>query len=279
MKRKVSFVLLAFSFIFFNVSRPLSAGETPFRFAVFPYKSAREMMVLFTPVAKQLEKGIGRQVDLVSASNAKQFNERAVSGEYDLIWPCNTCYLYIHEKAGYEAIAWGTPPFNGAVIVRSDSGINKLSQLKGKKVAAIGKGSYAAFQFFDNKMRDMGLNAPDDYLITFLGKLDAIILSVIARQYDAGVIREDALSGPRFGKMRDKLTIIDRSIAVPQFPFAVKPGIDPALKERITKVLTGISADTQQGKAILKAFKIKRIEVCTDSDFEAFRAKVKTTKW
>lgn len=249
----------------------LQAAEEPLRFGVFPYKSPKEMMKLFMPIARQLEKEIGRPVHLSSAPDAEQFNQRAIDGKYDLIWPCNTCYFKIHEKAGFEAVASGAPTFHGIVIVRKDSGISQLEQLQGKKVAAAWKNSYAAYKFLFFKMKELGYSPPEDFLVSFLGKLDSIIFSVVGRHHDAGVIREDALASSRFDRVRDQLSVIYTSPNVPQFPFAVKPGMDQRLIDQIVKVLTEINDTTSQGKAMLNALKVKEIIPCADSDYDEFR--------
>lgn len=278
MKKTTKSLFLAILFCL-TLPQLLQAAEEPLRFGVFPYKSPKVMMQLFMPIARQLEEEIGRPVHLSSAADADQYNKRAMAGEYDLIWPCNTCYFQIHAKAGYEAVVRGYPSFNGAIIVRKDSGISELAQLQGRKVAAVGKGSYGGYKFFHNKMKEMGYTIPGDISVSFLGKLDSIIFSVVGRQYDAGTIRQDALASSRFDRVRDQLAIIYSSTDIPQFPFAVKPGMDQGLVDRIVKVLSGINKETPQGKAILKALKIQKFVPCTDSDYDDFRKVVPGVNW
>lgn len=276
---KKSTLLLLLAFLACLIPpRQLPASEQPLRFGVFPYKSPKEMMKLFMPVARQLEKELGRPVHLTSAPNAEQFNQRAIAGAYDLIWPCNTCYFQIHDKADYEAVACGTPAFHGIVIVRKDSGITRLSQLKGKKIAAAWKNSYAAYKFLSFKLKEQGYSFPDDFSVSFLGKLDSVIFSVAGRHHDAGTIRQDALASSRFDRVRDQLSVIYTSPDVPQFPFAVKPGMDQKLIEQIVKVLTEISNETPQGGLILRALKIKKIIACADSDYDSFRKIIQQKK-
>ena len=270
MKKTIQCLLVLF-LLSLTLPLLLQAADKPLRFGVFPFKSPKAMLKLFMPVARQLESEIGRPVQIVSAPNASQYNERAIAGDYDLIWPCNTCYFKIHSKAGYTAVAQGYPSFHGIVITRKDSGITQLSQLKGKKVAAAWKNSYAAYKFFSNKMKELGFSPPEDFSVSFLGKLDTIIFSVIGRHHDAGAIRQDALYSSRFDRVRDQLSIIYTSQEVPQFPFAVKPDMDQKTVDQIVKILTQINSDTAHGKVILKALKIEEIRPCADSDYDAFR--------
>lgn len=273
--RTVLFLALLFSLALPSL---LQAAEKPLRFGVFPYKSPKEMMKLFMPIARQLEKEIGRPIHLSSAPNAEQYNQRAIAGEYDLIWPCNTCYFQIHDQAGFEAVASGSPTFHGIVIVRKNSGITQLSQLKGKKIAAAWKNSYAAYKFLAFKMKKLGYSPPEDFSVSFLGKLDSIIFSVVGKHHAAGVVRQDALASSRFDRVRDQLSVIYTSPEVPQFPFAVKPDMDQKQIDQIVKVLTEINDKTSHGKSILNALKVKEIIPCTDSNYDEFRTIIRKHK-
>ncbi len=276
-KDKIAYILLVVALVLLPFSS--LAADKALRFGVFPYKSPKEMMKLFLPIARQLEEAIGRPVHLVTTPNAVTFNQRAIAGDYDLIWACNTCYLQIHAKAGYEVVARGYPSFQGGVIVRKDSHLSELSQLQGKKIAAIGKGSYAGYQFFANSMEVLGYTMPGAVKVSFLRKLDSIVFSVVGRQYDAGIIRLDALASHRFARVRDQLTVIHTSTVIPQFPFAVNPGTDQELIAQIIEVLTGINNSTPQGKDILQKLKIKGIETCMDHDYDGFRTVFPGAHW
>ena len=254
-------------------------AKEPLRLGVFPYKSPKVMMRLFLPVAKELEKTLGQPVRLATAGSPKQFNQRAAAGQYDLIWPCNTCYLRINEMADFQAIAQGVPSFQGGIIVRKDSGITSMEQLKGGKVAAVGKGSYAGFKFFQIDMAKQGIKVPGDVHVSHLGKLDSIIYAVVNRSADAGVIRTDALASHRFDPVRDDLTVIAHSAKIPQFPFAVRGDLDPVMVKKIVQVLTAIDGDSPQEQAILKALKIKAVQPCTDADYDQFRQLAKGFRW
>ncbi len=274
MLKKISPLLLLLFLTLFLLCTNLHASEEPLRFGVFPYKSPKAVIKLFLPIAKELEDALGRPVRLSTAANATLFNQRVMQGDYDLIWTCNSCFVQIIGKINYQAIACGYPSFQGAVIVRKDSSIKNISELKGKKIAGAREESYAGYQFFRNDMQDLGFTTPKDYSVKFLAKLDSIILSVAGRQYDAGVIRLDALESSRLKQVRDQLTVIATSMNIPQFPFAVKPGIPPNVLTQISTVLTGIDTNTPIGSAILNSFRIQGIRTCRNADYEEFNRKV-----
>jgi len=273
-----AFVFLAVLASLISFQPPAYPQESPdvIRFAVFPYKSPRTIFNLFAPIATQLEKKTGKKVELVSAADYNSFMAKAQEGDYDLVLPCVNCFFLI-QPAGYHIIARGEPPFYGAVIVRKDSDITSLAQLRGKKIAAIGKHSYAGYMFLKQQLADRGISPEKDVQFNFLNKVDSIILSVVNRQYEIGVIKLDVLESPAFDAVRDKVRIISRSGPIPQFPFAVKNSMDPDTVARIREVLTALNVENPQDKDVLQSLQIRHIVMAEDADYDAFHREVLKT--
>lgn len=255
---------------------PTFAHEQPgvIRFGVYPYETARSVYSLYAPLAKRIEDKTGKKVELVSAPDQKIFTEKAAEGAYDLALVSPNAFFKI-QAAGYHVIARGEPPFHGTVIVRSDSGITAPGQLRGKKIAAIGKYSYGGYLFFRQELAALGISPDRDVVFTLLDKVDSVILSVVNKQYEAGVIRADALNRPTFDQVRDKVRIISRSSEIPQFPFVVKDSVDPDTVRLIREVLTAITPEKMEDSTILKSLQIDRIVAAQDADYETFRQVIK----
>ena len=240
------------------------------KFGIFPYKSPRTLIELFAPIAKRIEKQTGQKVKLVSAPDYATFVERGKQGEYDLLFPCVSCFFQI-QSAGYHIIARGEPSFHGSVIVHNDSDIVSLEQLKGKKIAAIGKHSYAGYLFLKQQMGELQISVDSESDIHFLKKNDSIIFGVVNKQFDAGIIRVDSLSSPQFSSVRDTLRVLSLSPDIPQFPFAVRNNMDSKTEAAIQDVLTGINPENQDDLAVLQDLRIQKISVAQDSDYDSFR--------
>lgn len=256
-----------------GMALPLSclAQETSdaIRFAVFPYKSPKSVIEVFSPLAARIEKRLGKKVLLVSATDSEAFLKKSLAGEYDLALPSIAVY-YKMLPAGYTAIAKGVPSFWGGVIVRQDSKIKTIEQCKGKKIAAIGEHSYAGYMFFKAQLDEKRIDSKKDMDIQFVGKLDTIIYGVLNKKYDGGVIRLDTLEMKDFAPIKDQFRIVSRSVAVPQFPFVVKSGMDQRTATAIREVLTSLSPDKPEDLAILKSLQVKQIVAATKDDYDPF---------
>lgn len=246
----------------------------PIRFGVYPYESARTLYSLYAPLARRIEEKTGRRVELVSAPDQEAFIGKAGQGDYDLALVSPFCFFKI-QSAGYQVIARGEPPFHGAAIVRGDSGITEPGQLRGKKIAAIGKYSYGGYLFFRQELAALGISPDRDVTFTLLDKVDSVIFSVINKQHDAGVIRLDTLNRAAFAPVRDVVRVISRSAAIPQFPFVARKDLGQDTVQAIQDVLTAITPGNAEDGDILQSLQIERIVAAQDADYDAFRQVLK----
>jgi len=176
-------------------------------------------------------------------------------------------------------IAGGTPTFYGGVIVRKDSEISTLEQLKGKKVAAVGKYSYAGYIFLLPQLEEKGLDPHQEVAFTFLNKVDTIVYGVINKTFDAGLLRLDALDIPAFSGIREQLRVIGRSPEIPQFPFVVKNSMDAATLTAIQEALVALSPDKPEERQILKGMQVDTIIAATDTDYDLFYEQIKDSDY
>ncbi|HIJ78560.1 MAG: phosphate/phosphite/phosphonate ABC transporter substrate-binding protein [Desulfobulbaceae bacterium] len=248
-------------------------GREMIKFGVYPYKSPHTLVKLFSPIAKRIETTLGVKVQLVTAPDFDAYIARGKQGEYDLALPCVNCFFQI-QPAGYSVIAKGEPSFYGGTIVRKDSGIVNVAQLKGKRIASVGKHSYAAHLFLLDQLHEAGVDPMQDVHFQFLGKLDTIILGVLNKKYEAGTVRTDALENPIFKEIRHELKFISQSSPIPQFPFVVKQDLPLEQVSKIQAVLVGLSLDNAEDKEILKSMRLTKISPATDADYDAFRKKL-----
>jgi phosphonate transport system substrate-binding protein len=157
-------------------------------------------------------------------------------------------------------------------MVRKDSEIETLEDLRGKKIAGISTVSLAGYLFLRNDLADLGLYPREDYQIDFYGRSESIPFMISSGTVDAGVFSEDTLvRSSILGTIRDNLKIIHRSIPIPQFPLAVSSDFDPRLVEKIQAALGGFSADDTELGRSLTELNLTGLEAVTDEDYEPFR--------
>lgn len=144
-KNVVLFLLLALVLI------PLSSFAAELKFGLLPRLAEKEMVEGFTPLVKHLEKELGVKVTLVVPKDFDTWTKDAKAGDYDIAYTNPFLYVLV-KKAVKEAepLAIASEPeigkeLMGTIIVKKDSAIKSIKDLKGKTVAATDPGSAGAY--------------------------------------------------------------------------------------------------------------------------------------
>jgi phosphonate transport system substrate-binding protein len=135
---------------------------------------------------------------------------------------------------GYEKDFQG---YNLVVVVKASSPFQKLTDLKGKKVAhtapSSNSGHMAPMALFPKE----GLTPEKDYKILFSGKHDQSILGVGTGDYDAAAVASDVLHrmGVRGQIKESDYRVIYRSAKFPTSSFAYAHDLEPAFRDKMLK--------------------------------------------
>lgn len=129
----------------------------------------------------------------------------------------------------------GFQGYNLIVIVKANSPYQKLSDLKGKKVAhtspSSNSGHLAPLSLFPGQ----GLIPDKDYKIVFSGKHDQSVMGVNSGDYDAGAVASDVFHRmAERGQVKESdFRVIYRSQKFPTSSFAYAHDLDPKVVDRM----------------------------------------------
>lgn len=124
-----------------------------------------------------------------------------------------------------------------AFVVKADSPYQKLTDLKGKKVAhtaaSSNSGNLAPRALFPNE----GLAPEKDYQVVYSGGHDKSALGVVAGDFDGAPVASDVLERMivRGNIKQEQIRVIYRSAPFPTSSFAYAHDLDPALAEKMKK--------------------------------------------
>jgi len=243
-----------------------SASPETIRFGIFPYKSPKALIEMYAPLAARIEQKLGKKIQLVSAPDANSFFEQVKSGGYDIVVPSITMYHKL-RPSGYKVIAQGTPGFYGGVIVRQDSPVQSVADLKGKTIVALGEYGIV-FVVVQPQLAAEGLNLATDAHMQFSGKIDTNVYGVVSRKYDAGILPLNVLDLPAFQSVRDQLRVVFRTPQIPQLPFVVRDGMDEKSLAVIRQELLSLSPAVPEDRTILDSMQVEKIVTATDADYQ-----------
>jgi phosphonate transport system substrate-binding protein len=274
--------LFSYSILFFltcsSVFFPGNAycADDPLVMGIFPRRSAKATLKFFTPFAKYLSEQLKRKVVLETTKDFQSFWENVAKGRYDIVHYNQLHYIQSHKQFGYDVIAkneeFGKSTLAGALVVRKDSGINKLSDLKGKKIVfGGGKKAMVAYIAATALLRRAGLN-DRDYVEEFAKNPPNATFSAYYRQAAAGGTGDIGLSVPI---VKNRINVDDMKFlaigeALPHLPWAVKDGTSPQLRQNIQHALLNLN-NSKEGKAMLKNAAMTGISAAVDKDFDICR--------
>ncbi len=235
-----------------------SAAQQTFRVTTIPEEAATEQTRKFGPIARYLEKSLGRKVEFTPVTDYPAAVEAMVNKQVDLVWFGGFTHVQAQIRSGGKIIPIAQreedTQFRSVFITLADSGIKALTDLKGKQVSFGSQSSTSGHLMPRNFLLEAGLNPEKDFKrIAYSGAHDATIASVVGGRVDAA-----ALDITVWRKFVDEKKVDTNKVAVfyttPPFynyNWSVHADMPTDLREQLTKALLALSMETPEGKEIL----------------------------
>lgn len=210
---------------------------------VFTYTPVEDPAVYkdaFEDFQKYLEKATGKKVIYYTVQSNAAEVEAMRSGRLHVAGFSTGPTGFAVNLAGYVPIAVkgyadGFQGYNLIMVVKKDSPIQSMADLKGKKVAhtsaSSNSGNLAPRALFPK----LGLVPDEDYTVVYSGKHDQSVLGVAHGDYDAAPVASDVYERMvRAGRVdKDALRIIYTSPKFPTSSFGLSNQLCPDLAQKI----------------------------------------------
>lgn len=244
---------------------------------VFPRRPPAVTAQAFQPLADHLTQVLGEKVVLSVPKDFSEFWKSLKQNKYDLVHYNQYHYIRSHKELGYRVIAanheQGSGKIIGAISVRKDSGINSLSDLKGKTIL-FGGGKKALVSYIapTGVLKKAGLEAGRDYKVAFSRNPPSAIIGVYNKAADASGTGDVAFKIKGVTKKIDinQMKILAKTDAVTHIPWAVKKDMPEDLAKKIQKAMVDL-VESEAGKAVLKAARVDKFIPVADSDYNSTR--------
>ncbi len=172
------------------------------------------------------------------------------------------------------SVRYGTPTYNGQVIVRKDSGISSLADLKGKSFGRPDPLSTSGWIIPMLSLRGAGIDPDKDLKdVIDAGSHDAVVAAVYNGDVDAGATYVDARTRveKNFPDVMEKVVVLEVTADIPNDGVQFIPSMSDEMKNKITDALLEIAA-TEEGKNALKtAYQWNALEKHDDTFYDPFR--------
>jgi len=234
------------------------------RIGVLAYLGPDAAVEEWTPVATQLRRALpGRTVELISLDHAA-LNEAAQSGHVDFVITNPGHYVELEARVGASRIltmqTGSTLPTSawqavGAAVVTlaGDQRIQHLADLRGQRVAVVGKEAFSGYQLVWRELAAEGID-PESELreLRVIGlPMDRVLDAVASGAADAGFVRACMIESRPEWRTRFRVVAsrpetgfacATSTRVYPNWPIATLRHTDPALARAVTIALLEMRA-------------------------------------
>jgi phosphonate transport system substrate-binding protein len=165
----------------------------------------------------------------------------------------------------------GSSTYHGLIIVRKDSGIKNVKDMKGKTIAMVAKATTAGFispiaYLKENSVTDINGYFKECY---FAGSHDNVVYDVLDKKADIGAMKNTVYDrlineNPR---IKIELTILAESKEVPSNGLLLKKSLDKDMRKKLQETLLNMDKDAA-GIKVLERLGVRKFIETSDKDYE-----------
>jgi phosphonate transport system substrate-binding protein len=238
---------------------------------IHPLHNPKRLVEVYGPVVDYLNTSIPQAHFRLEASrNYEEFEKKLYSGHFDFAMP-NPYQTVRSLKYGYAVFGkmGNDEMFRGIILVRKDSGIHKVADLKGKKVSYPAATALAATMMPQYYLHTHGIDVNRDVENMYVGSQESSIMNVLLGHVAAGATwpvpwKTFQQENP---EMAAQLEVKWQTETLPNNGWVVRDDVSHVLAENVGKALVGMDK-TQEGRAMLERLGITCFEHATNETYK-----------
>lgn len=267
----IRFLQVVFLFFCILASSHFSCAAE-YKLSMLPRYSTDEINKRIVPLAKYLTMETGLQIEPTLTASFGQYSKQLSSGNINI--GLENPYIYVMAEGAHEVIAMvekgaDGDKFRGIIITRSDSSLQTVDDLKGKKISIVGYTSAGGFLSQNLSLINHNIELAKDCIVEEApdNKQENVILSVFNGDVDAGFIRESALHQVDDFVPPGAIRILQSTEWLPNWALSISSNMPTDDKAKIINAIRSLSP----GHPVLKALKIDSFRLAQDSEYDSVR--------
>jgi phosphonate transport system substrate-binding protein len=279
------FVISAFLVYWFVVAAYADTAKKSITMAIFPCADVVMAFEKFHPLVTYLKQETGLDIRLVVLMDTAEFGRAMKNGDID--FALQSAQMYVRFADSYEKgtllrtlTREGHRTKSGVVIVKKDSGIESIADLRGKSVKFGPKFSAARWVFAKLLFEESGLDIDQD-LKTYShgGCCEDVSFSVQLASVDGGVICDHFLK-EHFGRQHElgvdskQLVVIGRTALVPTRVFCPRRDVSSDIVNKVSQALLRLDKQVPEHEKILYHAELGGFQKANDEDYDQLRMRL-----
>lgn len=253
----------------------IAQAAEPLRILILPYTSTLNLMRVHQPLRDYLARQLDRPVEIYTAPDFPSFYRDSVSGEFDLIIT-GPHFGYLAAERGFLPLVRYRSTLRPMFVVRRDSGIQRVEQLRGRTVTLSTRLSISSI-VGQQWLAQNGLVAGRDVRITESPSHTSAILAVDLGESDAAITTLTPFTQAP-DDLRARLAYFETPVGVPHLITLASPRVPAAEAARIKAVLHAFSDTAGEGRAFFETTGYQGYVDLTPEDLAALRPYAELTR-
>jgi phosphonate transport system substrate-binding protein len=263
------------------------AGGTPAKliFGFVPSIEADKIAESAKPMADFLSKELGIPVETFTSTEYTGLIEAMASGKVDIGSLPTLAYVLAKDKNAAQVILKtsrnGSLTYHSMFVARADSGIKKIEDAKGKRMAFVDSASASGYLFPVAYLKKESID-PEKYFAQtmFAGSHDNAVRAVYSGDVDVAAVYDDARNkvekDAAYKDVKAKVVKIGQTQEIPNDTISVRSGLDPALIEKIRAAFLKFKATPEGKKTLEDVYEVDDLVAASDSDYDPVREVAKS---
>jgi phosphonate transport system substrate-binding protein len=248
--------------------------ETVYLFGVHPLHNPQHLYEVFGPLTDYLSEQIpGVRFKLEASRNYAAYDEKLYARKFHFSLP-NPYQTVNAIDQGYLVFAkmGDDDNFRGIILVRKDSGINQISELKGKAISYPAPTALAATMMPQHYLQSHGVDVMRELDNRYVGSPESSVMNVYLKQTEAAATwpppwRALAKQRPELEK---ELHVIWETKPLINNALVVLPEIPASIVQQVHELLVNLHTH-EAGRRILEPMELSRFETANNRSYKVVR--------
>ena len=229
-----------------------------YTFDVVPQHTAAKLYTTWSPLLQRVGQEAGLCFELRVAPTIPEFEQKLLKGEPEFVFLNPYHAVLANQKKKYQPLlADSEDLLTGILVVRADSPIKSLNELKGKNISLPAPNAFAASLLIRAEMakRKIDINP------VFVKTHSNVYRSVIGKDAVAGGGVNYTLDN-EVPEVRQQLRVLFETSAYTPHPVATHPSVPAAVRERFLKATLKLTQD-EEGRKLLDGINLSKPQAVT----------------
>jgi phosphonate transport system substrate-binding protein len=246
---------------------------------IHPLHNPKHLFEVYAPIIDLFNAAIPEVTFVLEASrNYDEFDKKLYAGYFDFALP-NPYQTINALKHGYHVFAkmGDDENFKGIILVRNDSGIERVTDLKGKTVSYPAPTALAATLMVQYYFHTNGLNINTDIENRYVGSQESSIMNVLHGDVAAGATWTVPWVAFKQNnpQLATQLNVKWQTEPLLNNSWMARKDMPPEIIQQISDILLSLP-QTTQGKSMLARIPISKFEAANDATYEPIKAFIST---